>query len=118
MTKKDGVKMGVKERKTYNLDSGVVKKFEHICKKKGLKYSEQMEMILEHFIVKDDEKFVDEIYAPRIEALVENTLNKHTNRIIATVHNSHVDSKAVLIGLPLIYKKLIGVIEASIRLHL
>lgn len=109
--------MGVKERKTYNLDSGVVQKFEKICKKKGLSYSGQMEMILEHFVAKDDEKFVDEIHAPRIEALVENVLNKHTNRIIGTIHNSHVDSKAVLIGLPMIYKKMIGVMEASIRLH-
>lgn len=110
--------MGVKERKTYNLDSGVVKKFETICKKKNVKYSEQLEKILEQFIVKDDEMFVDEIYAPRIESLVENVLNKHTNRVAAMIHNVHVDSKAVLIGLPIIYKKLIGVIEASIRLHI
>lgn len=110
--------MGVKERKTYNLDSGVVKKFETICKKKDVKYSEQLEKILEQFIVKDDEMFVDEIYAPRIESLVENVLNKHTNRTAAMIHNVHVDSKAVLIGLPIIYKKLIGVIEASLRLHI
>ncbi|OIK12916.1 hypothetical protein BIV60_15440 [Bacillus sp. MUM 116] len=110
--------MGVKERKTYNLDSGVVKKFETICKKKDVKYSEQLEKILEHFIVKDEEMFVDEIFAPRIEALVENVLNKHTNRMAAMIHNSHVDSKAALIGLPIIYKKLIGVIEASIQLHM
>jgi hypothetical protein len=118
MIKKELYQMGVKERKTYNLDSGVVQKFEKICKKKGLSYSGQMEMILEHFIAKDDEKFVDEIHAPRIEALVENVLNKHTNRIIGTIHNSHVDSKAVLIGLPTIYKKMIGVMEQSIRLHM
>jgi hypothetical protein len=118
MIKKVVVYMGVKERKTYNLDSGVVQKFEKICKKKGLSYSGQMEMILEHFIAKDDEKFVDEIHAPRIEALVENVLNKHTNRIIGTIHNSHVDSKAVLIGLPTIYKKMIGIVEQSIRLHI
>ncbi|MEP9409497.1 hypothetical protein ABKP09_24785 [Peribacillus frigoritolerans] len=110
--------MGVKERKTYNLDSGVVEKFEKICKKKGLSYSGQMEMILEHFVAKDDERFVDEIQAPRIEALVERALNKHTNRMAAMIHNSHVDSKAVLIGLPTIYKKMIGVMEASIRLHM
>lgn len=110
--------MGVKERKTYNLDSGVVKKYETICKKKGVKYSEQLEKILEHFIAKDEEMFVDEIHAPRIEALVENVLNKHTNRLAAMIHNNHVDSKASLIGLPIIYKKLIGVVEAAIRLHI
>ncbi|MEH6949125.1 hypothetical protein V7068_19060 [Bacillus sp. JJ634] len=110
--------MGVRERKTYNLDSGVVKKFEDICKKKNIKYSEQLEKILEHFIVKDEEMFVDEIYAPRIEALVENVLNKHTNRLAAMIHNNHVDTKSNLIGLPIIYKKLIGVFEAAIHLHI
>jgi hypothetical protein len=77
-----------------------------------------MEQILEQFIAKDDEKFVDEIQAPRIEALVERALNKHTNRMASMIHNSHVDTKAVLIGLPTIYKKLIGVTEQSIRLHM
>ena len=110
--------MGVKERKTYNLDAGVVKKFEQICKKKKVKYSEQLEKILEQYIAKDNEMFMDEIYAPRIEALVEQVLNKHTNRMAAMIHNVHVDTKANLIGLPIIYKKLIGVIEASLRLHM
>ncbi|MDQ0808045.1 hypothetical protein [Priestia megaterium] len=110
--------MGVKERKTYNLDSGVVRKYEFICKKKGVKYSEQLEKVLEHFIAKDEEMFVDEIHAPRIEALVENVLNKHTNRLAAMIHNNHVDSKASLIGLPIIYKRLVGLIEAAIRKHI
>lgn len=107
--------MGKKERKTYNLDSGIVKEFEQIAKKRGLKYSELLEQLLEQFIAKDGEMFVDDLYAPRLNELVQSTVRKEVDRACGMISNLHVDSNAVLIAVPALYKKLMQGLESTLE---
>jgi antitoxin component of RelBE/YafQ-DinJ toxin-antitoxin module len=110
--------MGKKERKTYNLDSGVVKSFQQIATKKGLKYSELLEQLLEQFIAKDGEMFADEIYAPRLEYTITQAVKKETNRLAAMIYKNQLETSAVLIGLPSLYKKMQKGMEDALRLHI
>lgn len=110
--------MGVKERKTYNLDSGVVKSFEQIAKKKGVSYSKLLEELLEQFIAKDGEMFADEIYAPRIESLVNQAVKKETNRLASMIYKNQIETSAILISIPALYKKIQKGIEEGIRVHI
>lgn len=110
--------MGKKERKTYNLDSGVVKGFEEIAKKKGVKYSMLLENLLEQFIAKDGEMFADEIFAPRLEYAINQAVKKETSRLASMIYKNHIETSAVLISIPSLYKKVIQGIEESLRLHI
>lgn len=109
--------MGVKERKTYNLDSGVVKAFEHVAKKRGQKYSELLEEILEHYIAKDGEMFADDIMAPRLEYTINQAVKKETNRLASMIYKNQIETSAILTGIPALYKKMLQGVEESIRQH-
>jgi hypothetical protein len=110
--------MGVKERSTYNLDSGIVNDFKKICKKRGKKYSEQLEQILEQFIAKDGEMFMDDLYAPRLNDLVKNNVRKEVDRVCGMINNLHVDSNASLIGTFALYKWMQESMETTIESYL
>ncbi|MFB9324251.1 hypothetical protein, partial [Cryptosporangium minutisporangium] len=83
-------------------------------KEKDIPYSTMIERLLEQLITKNDELFVDELYAPRISGMVESAVKKEVDRLAKMVYNNHVDTNAVLIGIPSLYKKIQKGMEESL----
>ena len=97
--------MAVKVKKTYSIDSGTAQKFQEVCKRKDLEYSDTLEKFMEDFIRKDGEALIDDLYAPRIAAMVRNEIKNETQGIRSMLHNQHVDIAAILLSIPSVYLK-------------
>lgn len=103
--------MAHKVRKNYSLDEGTVLKFQEICKKQKKEFSEVVEMLMEDYIAKDGQILIDDIYAPRMEAVVSRTMKKEIDRMAKMLYNINVDVTAGLYAFPALYKKTMGSVE-------
>ena len=88
--------MATKIQKLYSIDSKVVDDFQKCCKQNGKGYSEVMEELQKLYIEKQGNILLDDIYAPRVDAVVSRTMEKAIDRIAGMVHNINVDIIAAM----------------------
>lgn len=110
--------MAKKQRKIYSLDMGVVEQFEKICKKKDTEFSAAVQGMMEHWIAKDGELTMDDLYAPRISGLVKRTVQDEVDRIAKMLYNINVDVTANLYAIPAMYKKNLKSVEHTFNHYL
>lgn len=97
--------MGRKIKKTYSIDEGTAIKFQEVCEKNELEFSATLEKFMENFIKKDMEALVDDLYAPRIAAMVRNEIVNEMDRMARMNYNNQVDITAILLSIPSMYLK-------------
>jgi hypothetical protein len=97
--------VATKIKKLYSIDSKVVDEFQKCCKQNGKDYSEVMEELQRLYIERQGNILLDDIYAPRLDALVSRTLDKAIDRIAGMVHNINVDILATMYLQTALHKK-------------
>lgn len=97
--------MAKKVKKTYSIDSSTASKFQQVCESKGLEYSATLEKFMENFIIKGEEALIDDLYAPRIAAMVRHEIEKQTDRTARIMYNTQVDVRGILLSIPSMYIK-------------
>lgn len=83
--------MAVKEKKTYNIDSKIAKEFQATCKQNDKKYNEVIEVLMKLYIEKQGKILLDDIYAPRLDALVGRRMDKAVDRMAGMLYETQVD---------------------------
>ncbi|KZD70933.1 hypothetical protein [Bacillus cereus] len=107
--------MGVKKKKLYSLDSGLVKEFEAICQKKGVNFSEQVEELIKQFVISDTANMVDDLHASRIGHAVKKAVDEQVNRLAGMIFNVQVDVTAALHGIPRLQQKQMEIMETTLE---
>lgn len=107
--------MAKKEKSTYSMDAKVVSDFKKICKQNGVEYSETIEDLMKVYIEKSGQILLDDIYAPRINELMNRTMEKQFDRIAGMIYNINVDVGATLQLMPSVYKKTMVSIENTLN---
>jgi hypothetical protein len=97
--------LATKIKKTYSIDSKVANEFSKCCKQNGKEYSEVLEKLMKLYIEKQGQILLDDIYAPRMDALVSRTMDKAVDRIAGMVNNVNVDILASMFLLTAVHKK-------------
>lgn len=97
--------MATKTKKTYSIDSKVANEFSNCCKQNAKEYSEVLEKLMKLYIEKQGKILLDDIYAPRLDALVSRTMDKAVDRIAGMVNNVNVDILASMFLLTAVHKK-------------
>jgi hypothetical protein len=106
--------MGRKTRKNYSVDEGVAVQFQKICKKNEKEYSAVIEDLMKEYVARDGQALMDDLYAPRIQVLVEKTVRKEIDRLARMLYNINVDVTAGLYAFPAMYKKTMNSIETTL----
>lgn len=83
--------MAVKEKKTYNIDSKIAKEFQATCKQNDKKFNEVIEVLMKLYIEKQGKILLDDIYAPRLDALVGRRMDKLRDSLAGMINNVNVD---------------------------
>lgn len=83
--------MAVKTKKTYNIDSKIAKEFQATCDQNDKFYNEVIEVLMKLYIEKQGKILLDDIYAPRLDALVGRRMDKVADRIAGMINNVNVD---------------------------
>lgn len=110
--------MAVKTKKTYSLDTKVVNEFSKCCKENGKEYSEVLEQLMKLYIEKQGNILLDDIYAPRLNALVSRTMEKAVDRIAGMVNNVNIDILASMFLQTAVHKKTLLGLENTIDHYL
>lgn len=103
--------MAKKEKSTYSLDAKVVADFKKICKQNDVEYSLTIEELMKVYIEKSGQILLDDIFAPRLDAMMNRTMEKQFDRVAGMVYNLNVDVGAILQLMPSVYKKTMVSIE-------
>lgn len=110
--------MAVKTKKTYSIDTKVANEFSKCCKENGKEFSEVLENLMKLYIEKQGNILLDDIYAPRLDALVSRTMEKAVDRIAGMVNNVNVDILASMFLLTAVHKKTLLGLENTIDHYL
>jgi hypothetical protein len=110
--------MAVKTKKTYSIDTKVANEFSKCCKENGKEFSEVLEQLMKLYIEKQGNILLDDIYAPRLDALVSRTMEKAVDRIAGMVSNVNVDILASMFLLTAVHKKTLLGLEDTIDHYL
>jgi hypothetical protein len=111
--------MAKKERKHYYIDGGVISEFEKVVKRKGYENnSAAVEDLMKWFVAHDGQILMDDLYAPRISALVKRTMEKEIDRLAGMLYNVNVDVTANLYGQTAMHKKMLQDVEKIINRYI
>jgi hypothetical protein len=110
---KGGSSLATKIKKTYSVDSKIVDKFQECCKQNGKEYSESLEFLMKLYIEKQGNIMLDDIYAPRLNALFSRTMEKAVDRIAGMVSNVNVDILASMFLQTAVHKKTLLGLEST-----
>lgn len=83
--------MATKIKRTYTIDSKVEDEFAKVCKQNKKHKNEIVEILMKLYIEKQGKILLDDIYAPRVDALLSRRLDKVADQIKGMINNVNVD---------------------------
>jgi hypothetical protein len=110
--------VATKIKKTYSIDSKIAHEFSKCCRQNGKEYSEALENLMKLYIEKQGNILLDDIYAPRLDALVSRTMEKAVDRIAGMVNNVNVDILASMFLQTAVHKKTLLGLEETVDHYL
>lgn len=110
--------MAKKEKRTYRVDSEVLRKFYDLCEQKGIPYSEAVEGLMKDFIARSEGNLLDEVHAPAVQQAVKKAMDDQIDRLASMIYNVQIDANAILQSVPVLYQKNMLALEYTLNKYI